>query len=157
MRSFLADRPRALEGRSILASPIPANMQATLNEIKDREDFRPVAPVVLEEEASRWFTGARPSPFMLFVYPVATEMRERIPAVRHVDGTARIQTINKPQPASPVLRSDQSVLQADGCPGAREHVVQYQEPADRMLTAGRDRMLHDIPARCAGDRLLPAR
>lgn len=86
--------PRALGARSILASPLHASMQARLNEIKDREDFRPVAPVVLEEEAENWFARARKSPFMLFVYDVLPERAERIPAVRHVDGTARIQTIN---------------------------------------------------------------
>jgi carbamoyltransferase len=89
--------PRALGGRSILASPIHAEMQAKLNEIKDREDFRPVAPVVLEEAAGEWFAGAGQSPFMLFVYDVLPEQAERIPAVRHVDGTARIQTINRAQ------------------------------------------------------------
>lgn len=89
--------PRALGARSILASPIHAEMQARLNEIKDREDFRPVAPVVLEEEAAEWFVGAEVSPFMLFVYDVRPEKAESIPAVRHVDGTARIQTINRAQ------------------------------------------------------------
>ncbi len=89
--------PRALGARSILASPIHAEMQAKLNEIKDREDFRPVAPVVLEEEAANWFTGARVSPFMLFIYDVPPDKADRIPAVRHVDGTARIQTINRAQ------------------------------------------------------------
>ena len=89
--------PRALGGRSILASPLPPDMQQRLNEIKDREDFRPVAPVVLEEEAPNWFVNGRASPFMLFVYDVAPDKAERIPAVRHVDGTARIQTINRQQ------------------------------------------------------------
>ena len=89
--------PRALGARSILASPLSPDMQARLNEIKDREDFRPVAPVVLEEEAGEWFVGASSSPFMLFVYDVAPDKAERIPAVRHVDGTARIQTINRSQ------------------------------------------------------------
>ena len=89
--------PRALGARSILASPIPATMQARLNEIKDREDFRPVAPVVLEEEAAGWFAGAQASPFMLFVHDVVPDRAGRIPAVRHVDGTARIQTINRRQ------------------------------------------------------------
>jgi carbamoyltransferase len=89
--------PRALGGRSILASPLHADMQQRLNEIKDREDFRPVAPVVLEEEAAHWFTGAGISPFMLFVHDVAPDKAGRIPAVRHVDGTARIQTINRSQ------------------------------------------------------------
>jgi len=89
--------PRALGSRSILASPINAEMQTRLNEVKDREDFRPVAPVVLEEDAGKWFRGAAYSPFMLFVYPVRDEVADQIPAVRHVDGTARIQTINQAQ------------------------------------------------------------
>jgi carbamoyltransferase len=89
--------PRALGGRSILASPINASMQARLNEVKDREDFRPVAPVVLEEDAGEWFEGAQYSPFMLFVYPVKDDKADQIPAVRHVDGTARIQTVNQKQ------------------------------------------------------------
>ncbi len=91
--------PRALGARSILASPIHAEMQARLNDIKDREDFRPVAPVVLEEDAAEWFDGARVSPFMLFVYDVRADKADRIPAVRHVDGTARIQTIRRDQNA----------------------------------------------------------
>ncbi|BAU48285.1 carbamoyltransferase [Sulfurifustis variabilis] len=89
--------PRALGGRSILASPMSPSMQARLNDIKDREDFRPVAPVVLEEEAPDWFAGCRRSPFMLFVYDVLPERRARIPAVAHVDGTARVQTVNREQ------------------------------------------------------------
>lgn len=91
--------PRALGARSILASPVHAEMQAKLNEIKDREDFRPVAPVVLEEEAPNWFAAASRSPFMLFVYDVLPDKADSIPAVRHVDGTARIQTINRDQHA----------------------------------------------------------
>lgn len=89
--------PRALGSRSILASPINASMQARLNEVKDREDFRPVAPVVLEEDAPEWFENADSSPFMLFVHQVKEEKAARIPAVRHIDGTARIQTVNKQQ------------------------------------------------------------
>jgi carbamoyltransferase len=89
--------PRALGSRSILASPVSPDMQARLNEIKDREDFRPVAPVVLENEAADWFEGASYSPFMLFVYNVKSEKKDSIPAVRHVDGTARIQTVNEKQ------------------------------------------------------------
>jgi carbamoyltransferase len=96
--------PRALGARSILASPLSPDMQQRLNDIKDREDFRPVAPVVLEEEAQQWFacgTGdgsPQPaSPFMLFVYDIAPGKAERIPAVCHVDGTARIQTVNRRQ------------------------------------------------------------
>jgi len=91
--------PRALGSRSILASPINPAMQTRLNEIKDREDFRPVAPVVLEEDAGEWFENASYSPFMLFVYNVKEDKADRIPAVRHVDGTARIQTVNRGQHA----------------------------------------------------------
>jgi carbamoyltransferase len=91
--------PRALGACSVLASPVHAEMQARLNDIKDREDFRPVAPVVLEEEAADWFVGAGTSPFMLFVFDVRPGRADRIPAVRHVDGTARIQTINRSQNA----------------------------------------------------------
>ncbi len=89
--------PRALGSRSILASPIDPAMQAKLNDIKDREDFRPVAPVVLEEDAAEWFEDAKHSPFMLFVYNVKEDKASKIPAVMHVDRTARIQTINRNQ------------------------------------------------------------
>lgn len=89
--------PRALGSRSILASPINPEMQARLNEVKDREDFRPVAPVVLEEDAPEWFNNAYYSPFMLFIYDVKPDKADKIPAVRHVDGTARIQTVNSEQ------------------------------------------------------------
>jgi carbamoyltransferase len=89
--------PRALGSRSILASPVSPDMQARLNEVKDREDFRPVAPVVMEEAAPDWFEHADYSPFMLFVYRVKADKKDRIPAVCHVDGTARIQTINRQQ------------------------------------------------------------
>jgi carbamoyltransferase len=89
--------PRSLGARSILASPVEASMQSRLNQIKDREDFRPVAPVVLEEEAANWFVNAGVSPFMVFINDVRPDRVDRIPAVRHVDGTARIQTIRREQ------------------------------------------------------------
>ncbi|SDV49121.1 carbamoyltransferase family protein [Chitinasiproducens palmae] len=89
--------PRALGARSILASPVDPDMQAKLNNIKDREDFRPVAPVVMEQHAGEWFKDCGVAPFMLFVYDVKDEAAQRIPAVRHVDGTARVQTVNAAQ------------------------------------------------------------
>ncbi|UKT62592.1 carbamoyltransferase family protein [Pedobacter mucosus] len=89
--------PRALGSRSILASPIDPGMQSRLNEVKDREDFRPVAPVVLQEDAHLWFKNAKESPYMLFIYDVLDEKADQIPAVKHTDGTARIQTINQQQ------------------------------------------------------------
>ncbi|WP_375444650.1 carbamoyltransferase [uncultured Fibrella sp.] len=89
--------PRALGARSILAPPFPAEMQARLNDLKDREEFRPVAPAVLEEAADTYFLNARQSPFMLFINDVRPEMTHAIPAVTHTDGTARIQTVNPQQ------------------------------------------------------------
>ncbi len=87
--------PRALGARSILASPASPAMQDRLNELKDREDFRPVAPVVPEEDAPAWFRRGGPSPFMLFVEDVLPHKAHVIPAVRHIDGTARLQTISR--------------------------------------------------------------
>jgi len=93
--------PRALGARSILASPRDARMQGRLNELKDREDFRPVAPVVLQEKAHEWFDSRGrdriTAPFMLFVYDVLPERAAQIPAVRHTDGTARVQTVESRQ------------------------------------------------------------
>ncbi|MCZ8409048.1 carbamoyltransferase [Achromobacter dolens] len=93
--------PRALGARSILASPLDSAMQARLNGLKDREDFRPVAPVVMEERATQWFDGHGTdpicAPFMLFVYDVLPQCAGRIPAVRHIDGTARVQTVRRDQ------------------------------------------------------------
>ncbi|HXG35449.1 MAG TPA: carbamoyltransferase C-terminal domain-containing protein [Dehalococcoidia bacterium] len=85
--------PRALGARSILASPLAADMKDRLNEIKDREDFRPVAPAVLEERLEEYFETQRRDPFMLFVARVRPDKEHLIPAVRHIDGTARVQTV----------------------------------------------------------------
>ena len=86
--------PRALGNRSILADPRNAEMKYTLNEkIKHRESFRPFAPCILEEHLSEYFDIDIPSPYMLFVAPV--KKPEKIPAVTHVDGTGRLQTVSK--------------------------------------------------------------
>ncbi|WP_112239099.1 carbamoyltransferase family protein [Kribbella monticola] len=87
--------PRALGHRSLLAHPGRRQNLERLNEIKGREQFRPVAPLVLAERAAAIFDGPLPSPYMLFVHEVASAWRERIPAVVHVDGTARIQTVDR--------------------------------------------------------------
>src|SRR3954471_10602127 len=87
--------PRALGHRSLLASPASADMLHRRNNIKGREQFRPVAPMVLLERAGEIFDGPLPSPFMLFVHRVAASWRDRIPAVVHVDGTARAQTVDR--------------------------------------------------------------
>jgi carbamoyltransferase len=87
--------PRALGHRSLLAHPGRAENLVRLNDVKGREQFRPVAPMVLLERAADIFSGGPvPSPYMLFVHDVAREWRDRIPAVVHVDGTARIQTVD---------------------------------------------------------------
>jgi len=87
--------PRALGHRSLLVDPSrPENLQR-MNAIKGREEFRPVAPMVLLERASEIFEGVLPSPYMLFVHQVRPEWRERIAAAVHVDGTARAQTVDR--------------------------------------------------------------
>lgn len=83
--------PRALGNRSILASPFQDSTKVRLNEIKQREQFRPIAPVCLEEDAVRWFGCNHPSPFMLYTQLVSTDA---LAAVTHVNGTARIQTVS---------------------------------------------------------------
>ncbi len=92
--------PRALGNRSILAAPHEAAMRETLNRsIKHREEFRPFAPAVPIEHAERFFElpqgGARLGRFMSGVFPVRPEWRERLTAVTHVDGTARVQTVDR--------------------------------------------------------------
>ena len=88
--------PRALGNRSILASPLSADMKDYLNaRVKHRESFRPFAPAVLEECAPEWFDLKGPSPYMLRVVPVRESVRERIPAVVHVDGSCRVQTVSR--------------------------------------------------------------
>jgi carbamoyltransferase len=87
--------PRALGRRSLLAHPgHQANLER-LNEVKGREQFRPVAPMVLADRAAEIFNrGPLPSPYMLFVHDVSPRWRDRISAVVHVDGTARAQTVD---------------------------------------------------------------
>ncbi len=88
--------PRALGSRSILADPTRPDMKDLLNKhVKFREEFRPFAPSVLAEHASTYFEGCTDSPFMLFVYPVRAEKQAEVPAVTHIDGTARVQTVTE--------------------------------------------------------------
>jgi carbamoyltransferase len=87
--------PRALGYRSLLAHPGPPGNLERLNAVKGREQFRPVAPMVLADRAAEIFTrGPLPSDYMLFVHDVAPAWRDLIAAVVHVDGTARIQTVD---------------------------------------------------------------
>ncbi len=86
--------PRALGNRSILADPRDPDSKSRLNEkIKHREPFRPFAPSVLLERAGDYFVSDHPSPVMLLVYDVAAHRRAEVPAITHVDGTARVQTV----------------------------------------------------------------
>jgi carbamoyltransferase len=90
--------PRALGNRSILADPRRAGMKDVLNaRIKRREPFRPFAPSILEERVGDYFEESYPDPFMIKVYPIRAEQRAEIPAVTHVDGTGRLQTVSKKQ------------------------------------------------------------
>ena len=88
--------PRALGNRSILASPIGAEVRERINtRVKFREPFRPFAPAVLAEAASDWFELSGPDPFMTMAPRVRSEKAARIPAAVHVDGTARVQTVER--------------------------------------------------------------
>ncbi|BEL07433.1 carbamoyltransferase C-terminal domain-containing protein [Actinoplanes sichuanensis] len=86
--------PRALGHRSLLAHPGDRDTQTRMNDVKGREQFRPIAPMVRAERFHDLFDGVYPSPYMLFVHRVKPEWRDRIPAVVHVDGTARVQTVH---------------------------------------------------------------
>ncbi|MCP1835647.1 carbamoyltransferase [Bradyrhizobium sp. USDA 4532] len=96
---FLADRaelgPRALGSRSILAAATSAGMKDHLNEIKLREHFRPVAPICLEDRAPDIFSPGTPDPYMLFDHQTRPEWLDKVPAVVHLDGSARLQTISR--------------------------------------------------------------
>jgi carbamoyltransferase len=87
---------RALGNRSIVADPRRADMREIINtKIKFREKFRPFAPSILEEAVHDYFVGACPDPFMIQVYPVQPAKRSTIPAVTHVDGSGRLQTVSQ--------------------------------------------------------------
>ena len=86
---------RALGNRSILADPRRADMRDLINtKIKFREKFRPFAPSILEEELDNYFVNAAPDPFMQQVYPVRPEKQSVLPAITHVDGSGRLQTVS---------------------------------------------------------------
>jgi carbamoyltransferase len=86
--------PRALGARSILADPRRAEMKDIVNaQVKHREGFRPFAPAVLDDDGAEYFDGYYPNPFMLLVLPIRQDKREVIPAVTHVDGTGRLQSV----------------------------------------------------------------
>jgi len=89
--------PRALGNRSIIAAPTSPAMKDILNVIKKRESYRPVSPICLEEKAGSIFEPGIADPYMLFDHKVKQEWLDKIPAVCHLDGTARLQTVNSNQ------------------------------------------------------------
>jgi carbamoyltransferase len=90
--------PRALGNRSILADPRNPDMKDILNSrVKFRESFRPFAPSVLEEKCQDYFDRGYPSPYMILVFNALDSMKSKIPAVVHVDGTVRVQTVTRKQ------------------------------------------------------------
>ena len=91
--------PRALGNRSILASPLEPEMQKTLNlKIKFRESFRPFAPVVLKEDCRNFFDGLSENPYMQYTQQVKNfKELNQLPAITHVDGSARVQTVSDSQ------------------------------------------------------------
>ncbi|WP_420969670.1 nodulation protein NodU [Bradyrhizobium sp. B120] len=99
---FLSGRaelgPRALGGRSILAAATSPAMKDHLNDIKRREHFRPVAPICLEDRAPEIFSPGTPDPYMLFDHQTRAAWRDKVPAVVHLDGSARLQTISRNSP-----------------------------------------------------------
>ncbi len=107
--------PRALGHRSLLANASYPDNLSRLNDIKGREQFRPVAPMVLAERAADIFDGPLPSPFMLFTQRVKPHWAARIPAALHVDGTARVQTVDR-RDEPLVARMLQAVERRTGIP-----------------------------------------
>jgi len=88
--------PRALGNRSIIVDPRRAEMKGILNQrIKKREPFRPFAPSILEDHVGDYFDQTHPAPTMLMVYQIKRERRGDIPAVTHVDGSGRLQTVTR--------------------------------------------------------------
>lgn len=86
--------PRALGHRSLLGDPRTTKVKDRLNEIKQRQWWRPVAPIVMSAHATAWFEQSRPSPYMLEVAQVRESMRRKVPAIAHLDGSARLQVLD---------------------------------------------------------------
>ena len=89
--------PRSLGNRSIIASPINDKMKETLNNIKNRENYRPIAPICIEEFATSFFEPGTPDPFMLYDHSVKSQWRKYLSAICHLDFSARLQTVSQLQ------------------------------------------------------------
>lgn len=107
--------PRALGNRSILAAPVGEEMKGVLNRIKQRESYRPVSPICLEEYAREIFEPGTPDPYMLFDHKVKPEWLKKIPAVCHLDETARLQTV-KPEQNPHIYRLLKAYQSLSGIP-----------------------------------------
>jgi len=133
--------PRALGSRTILADPRIRENWGRVNEIKKREHWRPFAPAILEEEIYNWFEGGpKKSPFMLFNYEVRKDNLIKIPAVTHIDNTARVQTVD--QECKPLRTVLEEFNKITGVPillntsfnGPGEPIVEFIENAIDMVT-----------------------
>ena len=158
--------PRALGDRSIIGDARSPKMQSIMNlKIKYRECFRPFAPAVLEERRARVLRASTASrPYMLLVAPVRAELRCRrrraarraaptcatwvnearsdVPAVTHVDYSARIQTVDARARTRASTRILQAFEELTGCPVRGQHVLQRARRADRLHARGRLPLLH---------------
>ncbi len=168
--------PRALGARSVLGDPRSPSMQKTLNlRVKYRESFRPFAPAVLREDVADWFELDADSPYMLLVADVKQERRRRmtneeealfgidklnvarseIPAVTHVDYSARVQTVHAD--TNPRFHAlIERFKEQDRLPGPGQHELQRAQRADRLHARGRLPLLHGQRDRAAGGRQLHA-
>ena len=157
--------PRALGHRSILADPRSSTMKKHLNaHVKFREAFRPYAPIVLAEYATDIFDLAQPSPFMLFACDVRPKYQALLPAVTHVDGTARVQTVDESEPFLRALllafyrRTSIPVLLNTSFNLAGEPIVETPEDAIRaFLSCGLDVLVLEGAVITKADRLRPDR
>lgn len=107
--------PRALGNRSIIAPATNPRMKARLNDMKNRADYRPVAPICLEARAPEVFNPGTPDPYMLFEHRMRPGWAERVPAIVHLDGTARLQTIDERSDCS-VARILAAYVELSGLP-----------------------------------------
>jgi carbamoyltransferase len=147
--------PRALGNRSILANPALATMKDTINsKIKRREGFRPFAPSVLQEDVATYFEQDVYSPFMMHVVKVRPEWRERLPAITHVDGTGRLQSVSKD--SNPLYhRLISAVKRRTGVGAVLNTSFNENEPVvDTPEQALACFLRTDMDALCLGDTLL---